>query len=74
MKGSNTYIAAAVDMYFKSINSEFRIARQSDLETNLKMFKGFYIDSGFALRNLEGRLIEDYKKSLFFSYQSRHGY
>jgi hypothetical protein len=53
MKQSNTYIAVAVDMYFKSINSEFRIARQSDLETNLQMFKDFYIDSGLALRNLE---------------------
>jgi hypothetical protein len=53
MRQSNTYIVVAVDMYLKSINSEFRIARQSDLETNLQMFKGFYIDSGLALRNLE---------------------
>lgn len=53
MKGSNPYIATAVDMYFSSINSKFRIARQRDLETNLQMFKGFYVDSGLALRSLE---------------------
>ncbi len=53
MKGSNPYIATAVDMYLKSINSKFRIARQLDLETNLQMFKDFYVDSGLALRNLE---------------------
>ena len=53
MKGSNPYIATAVDMYFKSINSKHRIARQLDLETNLQMFKGFYEDTGLALRSLE---------------------
>ncbi len=53
MKGSNTYIATAVDMYLKSINSQHRISSQRDLETNLPMFKNFYIDSGLALRNLE---------------------
>ena len=52
MKGSNTYIATAIDMYLSSINSKHRIARQSDLETNLQMFKDFYVDSGLALRNL----------------------
>ena len=55
MKGSNSYIATAVDMYFKSINSQHRIARQFDLETNLPMFKGCYEDTGLALRSLENK-------------------
>jgi len=54
MKGSNTYIATAVDMYLKSINSEYRLANQLDLEQNLDFTKGTYNDSGLALRNLVG--------------------
>ena len=53
MKGSNPYIAVAVDMYLKSINSKHRITTQRDLETNLKMFENFYEDTGMALRSLE---------------------
>ncbi len=53
MKGSNTYIAAAVDMYLKKEMPKYRLARQLDLETNLKMFEGCYEDTGLALRNLE---------------------
>jgi hypothetical protein len=52
MKGSNTYIATAIDMFLKKELPEYRIARQIDLEQNLSMFKGFHIDSGLALRNL----------------------
>jgi hypothetical protein len=52
MKGSNTYIATAIDMFLKKEIPEYRIARQIDLEQNLQMFRGFYIDSGLALRNL----------------------
>lgn len=54
MKQSNTYLAVAVDIFLRKYHPEFRIARQADLETNLQMFKGFYIDSGIALRNLTG--------------------
>ena len=54
MKGSNSYIAVGIDMFLKSINTKFRIATQSDLETNLQMFENGYVDSGLALRNLTG--------------------
>ena len=53
MKGSNPYIATAVDMFFKSINDTHRIATQKDLETNLEMFRGFYEDTGLVLRSLK---------------------
>jgi hypothetical protein len=53
MKGSSTYIATAIDMYLKSINSNLRIATQIDLEKNLNMFKGFYVNTGLVLRNVE---------------------
>jgi len=52
MKGSNPYIATAVDMFLQSINDTHRIATQKDLETNLEMFKGFYEDTGLVLRSL----------------------
>jgi len=52
MKNSNTYLAVAVDEFCKKYLSNYRIAIQKDLETNLNMFKGFYIDSGLALRSL----------------------
>ncbi|HLD54667.1 MAG TPA: hypothetical protein VJB35_00240, partial [Candidatus Nanoarchaeia archaeon] len=52
MKGSNPYIATAVDMFLQSINDTHRIATQKDLETNLEMFKGFYEDTGLVLRRL----------------------
>jgi len=55
MKGSNPYIATAIDMFLKKELPEYRIARQIDLEQNFQMFKGFYIDSGLALRNLTER-------------------
>ena len=51
--GSNSYISTGVDMFFKKNMPKYRIARQIDLETDLKKFKGFYIDSGLALRSLE---------------------
>ena len=54
MKNSNPFLAVAVDMFCKKHYPEYRIARQVDLETNLSMFKGLYIDSGLALRNLTG--------------------
>ena len=54
MKQSNSYLAVAVDMYLKSINSEYRIATQLDLEQNLNFTKDTYNDSGLALRNLTG--------------------
>ena len=53
MKGSNNYTAIAVDMYFKSINSKYRIARQKDLETNLQMFRHHYEFSGLVLRSIK---------------------
>jgi hypothetical protein len=53
MKGSSPYIATAIDMYLKSINSSHRIATQRDLETSIQMFKGRYEDSGLALRSLK---------------------
>ena len=52
MKGSSTYIATGVDMFLKSINSEYRLATQLDLEQNLNFTTGTYNDSGLALRNL----------------------
>ena len=52
-KGSNSYIATGVDMFCKTQLQDYRIARQADLETNLQMFKDFYIDSGLALRSLK---------------------
>lgn len=52
MKGSNPRLAVAVDMYFKKHNPEYRLATQVDLEKDLSKFKGFYVDSGLALRNL----------------------
>ena len=54
MKGSNTYIATAVDMFLKSINSKYRLATQLDLEQNLKFTADTYNDSGLALRSLTG--------------------
>jgi len=52
MKGSNPYIATAVDMFLQSINDTHRIATQKDLETNLEMFRGFYEDTDLVLRSL----------------------
>jgi hypothetical protein len=54
MKNSNPYLAVAVDMYLKKNSPGYRIATQADLETDLNKFKGFYVDSGLALRNLTG--------------------
>jgi hypothetical protein len=54
MKGSNTYIATAIDMYLKSIKSDYRLATQLDLEQDLSFTKDTYNDSGLALRNLPG--------------------
>jgi len=54
MKHSNAPLAVAVDMFFKKYYPEYRISTQRDLEANLPMFKGFYIDTGLALRNLTG--------------------
>lgn len=54
MKHSNSYLAIAIDMYLKNEMPTHRIATQADLETNLPMFKDFYVDSGLALRNLTG--------------------
>ena len=54
MKYSNTYLATAVDMFFKNYHPKYRLATQANLETDLSKFKGFYIDSGLALRNLTG--------------------
>ena len=71
MKGSNTYIAAAVDMYFKSINSKYRIARQKDLETNLEFTKDTYNDSGLALRNLTDKTNKEKAIYLFIQLSSR---
>jgi len=51
MKGSNSYIAVAVDMFLRQQGSRHRIATQRDLETNLQMFKGCYEDTGLALRS-----------------------
>ena len=64
MKGSNTYIATAVDMYLKSINSNYRLATQLDLEQNLKFTADIYNDSGLALRNL-GKANKDQAIYLF---------
>src|SRR3989339_694650 len=64
MKGSNSYIATAVDMFLQSINSTHRIATQKDLETNLEMFEGFSEDTGLVLRSLKG-LNQDKAKYLY---------
>ena len=55
MKGSNPYLQVAIDMFLKQNFPEFRIARQRDLETDLQKFRGFYIDSGLALRSREAQ-------------------
>lgn len=54
MKHSNTYLATAVDMFFKKFHPEYRLATQLDLEQDLDFTKGTYNDSGLALRNLTG--------------------
>jgi len=64
MKSSNPYIAIAVDMFLKTQMSEYRIPTQRDLETDLQKFKGFYIDSGLALRSLEDPNLEQAKNLL----------
>ena len=64
MKGSNPYIATAVDMFLQSINDTHRIATQKDLETNLKMFRDFYEDTGLVLRSLNN-LNKDKAKYLY---------
>ncbi len=51
MKGSNPYIAVAVDMFLKKQNIKHRIATQRDLETKIQMFKDCYEDTGLALRS-----------------------
>jgi len=61
MKQSNAPLAVAVDMYLKSTNSEYRLATQLDLESNLDFTKGTYNDSGLALRNLTGANSEQAK-------------
>ena len=43
----------AVGMFLKQNRPEYTIARQAELETNLEMFKDYYVDSGLALRSLE---------------------
>ncbi len=53
MKQSNPYLAVSIDMFLKSINSEYRLATQLDLEQNLKFTENTYNDSGLALRNLK---------------------
>jgi len=65
MKNSNPFLAVAVDMFCKKHYPEYRIARQVDLETNLSMFEGFYIDSGLALRNLTNQSNLEKAKYLF---------
>lgn len=52
MKGSNTYIATAIDMFCKNNLPEYRLARELDLEQNLQFTADTYNDSGLALRNL----------------------
>ena len=54
MKGSNPYLAVAVDMFFKKYHPEYRLSTQLDLEQDLEFTKGTYNDSGLALRNLTG--------------------
>jgi hypothetical protein len=54
MKHSNPHLAVAVDMYLKNHAPGYRLATQAGLETDLSKFKGFYVDSGMALRNLTG--------------------
>ena len=51
--GSNPYIAVAVDMFLKNQKSKHCIAAQRDLETDIEKFKGFYEDTGLALRSIE---------------------
>jgi len=71
MKGSSTYIVTAIDMYLKKELPEYRIARQIDLEQNLSMFKGFYIDSGLALRTLTSSINLSEAKYLFNQLEQR---
>ena len=52
MRGSNPYIAVCVDMFLKERHYPHRIATQRDLETNLQMFRDYYVDTGLALRSI----------------------
>ncbi|MDP3966089.1 MAG: hypothetical protein Q8Q04_00990 [archaeon] len=51
MKGSNPYVVVGTDMFLRKVNSGYRVATQADLEKNLDMFSGFYVDSGLAIRD-----------------------
>lgn len=55
MKGSNPYIATAVDMFCKENLKDYRLATQLDLEQDLDFTKDTYNDSGLALRNLKNK-------------------
>jgi len=61
MKGSNTHLAVAVDMFQKKYHPEYRLATQLDLEKDLDFTKGTRNDSGLALRNLTGGNKEEAK-------------
>ncbi|KHO53139.1 MAG: hypothetical protein QT05_C0008G0023 [archaeon GW2011_AR13] len=76
MKGSNPYIATAVDMFFKSINDTHRIATQKDLETNLEMFRGFYLRGLKLDANLNFNLTEEsrYKTANCLNWESATKY
>ena len=71
MKGSSTYITTGIGNYLKSINSEYGIANQIDLEQNLDMFKGRYIDSGLALRNITNNINKSQAIHLFNQLKQR---
>jgi len=71
MKGNNSYISTMVDMYCKSNGLKERVATQMDLETNIEMFKGFYVDNGLALRTLNG--VNEEKAIYLFEQLKRKG-
>ena len=71
MKGSNTYIATAVDMFLNKEMPDYRIARQIDLEQNLPMFKDKYVDTGLALKNLSNNTNKSQAEYLFNQLKQR---
>jgi len=71
MRGSNPYLAVAVDMFLKENYPQYRLARQIDSEKNLDLTRGTWNDSGLALRNLENSNSE--KAQYLFNQLSSRG-
>jgi hypothetical protein len=52
MAGSGTYFTVATDMFCRKNLPDYRIAKLSDLESSLEMFKGVHIHTGLAMHEL----------------------